>query len=219
MEVKTFHVSNSFIKNQCYLIYSNHAGILVDPSWDYNLIKDFLVEQGIVLKGILLTHAHIDHTDLAQRFAVYYDVQVFMSSTEIEDYGFHCWNLERVFHLQELFIDCFKIIPILTPGHTSGSICYLIDRHLFSGDTVFIEGVGICNAEGSDVNKMFDSVQFLKSYLPEYTLFWPGHSFGQSPGKSLRFLLENNIYLQIESRKIFTDFRMRKKQPDPFSFC
>src|SRR5579859_501020 len=144
MNVKSFFVSFLFVKNQCYLAYKDGMGILIDPAWKYHLIDDFLTENGIVLKAVLLTHSHIDHTNLAQKFARQHQVPVFMSGMEIDTYEFDCLSLTRVDHLQEIKVGDFRITPLLTPGHTAGSVCYLIGRHLFSGDTVFIEGVGIC---------------------------------------------------------------------------
>ena len=136
MEIKLFRVNHLFITNQCYLIYKDGSGILVDPAWDYTLIYNFLVDHQIILRGILLTHAHVDHTNLAQQFAKTYNVPVFISAIEMDTYGFDCLNLNRVSHLQKIQIERFSITPILTPGHTAGSICYLIDHHLFSGDTI-----------------------------------------------------------------------------------
>ena len=209
MTIKIFHVSNDRFENQCYLIYHNNTGILIDPAWNYTLIDNFLKDQQIILKDILLTHSHKDHTNLAKEFAEKYHVSVFMSSVEIDDYGFDCVNLKRANHLEEIVFENFKIVPIHTPGHTSGSMCYLTEENLFSGDTVFIEGVGKCDTKGSDVNQMYDSIQFLKQYLPQNTLFWPGHSYGELPGQSLEFLLTNNIYFQLNERKHFVAFRMR----------
>lgn len=204
------------IINQCYLIYKGNTGILIDPAWDYFLINNFLDKQQINLKAVLLTHSHPDHTNLANEFADKHDVPVFMSEKELSKHDFDCLNLVSFTHLQELKVENFCVIPLLTPGHTDGSTCYLIDQHLFTGDTIFIEGVGVCDL--ADVNKLYDSVQFIKRHLPSHTLFWPGHSFGQLPGKDLEYLLKNNIYFQLEDRKYFSDFRMRKNRPDPFLF-
>ncbi len=218
MTVKTFYASYHFIKNQCYAIFTKDSGILVDPAWDYHLINNFLADNHLQLKGILLTHSHPDHTHLAAEFAQLHNVPVFMAGIEIDTYKFECINLARVNHLEKIQVADFNITPIITPGHTAGSTCYLIEEHLFTGDTIFIEGVGICMGKGSDVDKMYDSVQFLKEFLPQNTLFWPGHSFGEQPGKPLSFLLTNNIYFQFDNRDHFVKFRMREKQPDPFGF-
>lgn len=216
MEVKTFYVEGRQIKNQCYLVYKDNEGILIDPAWDFHLINDYLLDNRIFLRGVLLTHGHKDHTDLAAAFAERKGVPVYMSAEEVERSGFDCPNLAFTSHLVAFNVGGFSITPILTPGHTGGSNCYLIGRHLFSGDTVFIEGVGICDGEG--VYDLFDSVQFLKGYLPESTMVWPGHSFGDEPGKELRYLLRNNIYFQFEKREQFADFRMRANRPNPFAF-
>ncbi|MGY3792654.1 MBL fold metallo-hydrolase [uncultured Aquimarina sp.] len=218
MNVKTFYVSGLSVKNQCYLIHLNNTGIFIDPAWNYDLLNGFLEENNIKLKAILLTHSHIDHINLANEFAQKYNVPVYMSKEEIDYYNFSCTNLIEVKHLQDIILNGFRIQPILTPGHTKGSVCYLIENHLFSGDTVFIEGVGICSVEGSDVHQMYDSVQYLKKSLPLDTFIWPGHSYGELPGKTLRFLLKNNIYFQLENRKHFTSFRMRKGQKNLFDF-
>lgn len=216
MEIKTFKVSGQQIKNQCYLAFQHNMGVLIDPAWDYHLINDFLLDNRITLKAVLLTHAHYDHTNLAAAFAQNKDVPVYMSEAEIIRTGFTCLNLIPAKHLEEFTIADFNIIPILTPGHTTGSTCYLMEQHLFSGDTVFIEGVGICDAVG--VHQLFESVQLLKEYLPDHTLFWPGHSFGDDPGRELRFLLRNNIYFQLNKREQFINFRMRENGPNPFAF-
>lgn len=216
MEIKTFRVSCAAIMNQCYLIYKDNKGILIDPAWDYKLISDFLNDEQIILTGILLTHSHIDHSNLAQEFAAKHGVSVFMSGIEIDKYNFNCLNLIRVAHLQQLMLGNFSIMVLLTPGHTDGSTCFLVEQHLFTGDTIFIEGVGVC--ELADIGKLYDSVQFLKRYLHRKTIFWPGHSFGQAPGKDLDFIMKNNIYFQLNDIKYFSDFRMRKNRPDPFLF-
>ncbi|MEO6175338.1 MAG: MBL fold metallo-hydrolase [Flavobacterium circumlabens] len=218
IKIKIFKTSNFSIINQCYLIYKNNIGILVDPSWDYNLINTFLIENDIALKGVLLTHSHDDHTNLANEFAVKKNVPVFMTAQEIEFSGFECQNLRSITSSNEIQISDFNITPIFTPGHTPGSVCYLIENNIFSGDTIFIEGVGVCSTKGGDVDKMWESVQNLKNTLPENTFFFPGHSFGELPGKNLIFLLKNNIYFQIKEKDHFVSFRMRKNQPNLFYF-
>lgn len=214
--IKMFKVANSFIRNQCYIIYKGKEGVLIDPAWEYDLINDFLIENSIHILSILLTHSHIDHTNLAEEFSRDRNIPVFMSGTEIDNYNFNLFNLKRANHFEKIMLNDFIIVPIVTPGHTLGSTCYLIDDNLFSGDTVFIEGVGICSY--NNAGKLFDSVQLLKNYLPETTLFWPGHSFGEDPGKTLKYLIKHNIYFQFKNKEHFVNFRTRKNRPDIFAF-
>lgn len=216
MNIKVFKILDSFFKNQCYLAYFNGKGVLIDPAWDFQTINAFLMNNNIVLLGVLLTHSHYDHTNLAKKFAEKYDCPIFMSKVEIECSGFQCINLTPIDHLKTIDFKEFQVIPILTPGHTKGGLCYLIENHLFTGDTFFIEGVGICDEKGA--NDLFDSVQFIKKYIKLDIKFWPGHSFGKQPGKSLSFLLRNNIYFQLNNRIHFVKFRTRKNVPNSFCF-
>lgn len=213
MKTHYFKVIGNNIKNICYTIYNSDDALLIDPAWDFFQIYDYVKEHNLNLRAILLTHSHFDHVNLANMFALKFNIPVYMSDIEIDTYKFSCSNLNRASHLQEICIGNLKVIPICTPGHTSGSMCFQIDQHLFTGDTIFTEGVGICTQAGGDVNKLYDSVQFIKNNIPHETLIWPGHSFGIEPGKTLEFLLNNNIYFQFNENKYFIDFRMRENQP------
>jgi glyoxylase-like metal-dependent hydrolase (beta-lactamase superfamily II) len=212
MKIECFKVTNGFINNQCYLIHKNGKGVLVDPAWDFMQIHNFLLTNNIYVIGVLLTHSHVDHVDLVNDFAKKYACPVFMSAIEIDFYGFQSINLEQVEHLKIVNLEEFVIIPILTPGHTKGSICYLINEELFTGDTFFIEGVGLCDCIGGNVNDMYNSVQFIKSFVSDTTKFWPGHSYGKKTGQELKYIMKNNIYFMFETKSHFTKFRMRKNR-------
>jgi hydroxyacylglutathione hydrolase len=218
MHVEVFRTSFTFLKNQCYVVYKSGQGVLVDPAWEFDVIDLFLTENHINLLAVLVTHAHPDHTNLAGRFAEKYRCPVYMSSVEIDYSGFHCANLTAVAELEEIYLGSFSAKPLLTPGHSPGGLCYLIEDHLFTGDTVFIEGVGSCGSDEVAAGALFDSVQKIKAYAEETTCFWPGHSFGMPPGKKLNFLMEHNIYFQLNNRDYFIKFRTRKNRPDPFRF-
>ena len=67
----------------------------------------------------------------------------------------------------------FKVLH--TPGHTEGSVCYLCDGVLFSGDTLFKETCGRVDFPGGDAQKMMHSLQRLSS-LAEDLRVLPGHN-------------------------------------------
>jgi hydroxyacylglutathione hydrolase len=75
-----------------------------------------------------------------------------------------------------------QIRPIATPGHTPGSICYLIGDNLFSGDVLFYEGCGIC-PDIASAHTMFASLERLKTLLRPETRVYPGHCYGMPPGQ------------------------------------
>lgn len=218
MVVEVFKTSSSFIKNQCYLVHDKGKGVLVDPAWDFEKIDQYITAYQVQLEAVLVTHAHVDHIHLADNFAKKYNCPVYMSKEEIHHSGFKCHNLVLAHDLEIIDFGAFEVMPLLTPGHTEGGMCYLIEDHIFTGDTVFIEGVGSCGSNEKYAGALFDSVQKIKSYTGADTRFWPGHSFGKPPGHNLRFLLKHNIYFQFTDRSHFVKFRVRKNRPNPFDF-
>lgn len=166
---------------------------------------------------MLLTHHHHDHVDLAAHYGDE-GLPVYMSAPEVESYGFRCPGLRQISREGVLRFGSLELYPLFTPGHTAGSACYLVGDALFTGDTVFAEGCGICAGEGADPSVMFDSLERLKGQLDPDTRVFPGHCYGLAPGQTWRTLLGCNIYLQFAKREFFVDFRMRRDQQALMAF-
>lgn len=213
-EVVTLKVSRGLFKNFTYVGIEKLAGesFLVDPAWDADQIEQALERSRSRCRFILLTHAHPDHVDLADTLATRWGLPVYMSREEIDRYGFRCSNLQPLDESQRLGVGCSAVTPISTPGHTEGSMCFQFEDHLFTGDTLFTEGCGMCEGEGADPMAMYHSLQKLKAVIPPNTRIHPGHSYGLSPGQRFARLLVTNIYLQFDRPDGFVAYRMRKGQ-------
>lgn len=200
--------------NFCYVIIDKETrkSAVIDPAWNLGLITQLLQTEKGELTSILLTHSHYDHVNLVVPLAMMYNCQVYISSTERDYYRFQCPSLNVVEDLETLIVGNTGISCCSTPGHTIGSMCFLLDGCLFSGDTLFIEGCGICTTAGGSPEDMFDSLQRIKSVVPSDTCVYPGHSYGKEPGYPLKYLYQNNIYMMIEDKKHFIHFRMRPGQ-------
>lgn len=183
---------------------------MVDPSWEADVIEKQLNDLGAKPVNILLTHAHYDHVDLVPYFVDRYQCKVFMSETEINYYNFSSPNLCSIRSELPFQLGSITIRPVFTPGHTKGGVCYLVDNRLFTGDTLFIEGCGICTVSGGSPEEMFYSLQRLKRIVPKEARVFPGHSYGTPPGQTFEFVIKNNIYLNINELDRFVEFRMRK---------
>jgi glyoxylase-like metal-dependent hydrolase (beta-lactamase superfamily II) len=110
-----------------------------------------LKELGIEIsdvKGILLTHRHYDHVENLKEFS---NAKI-LKKQEIEDLGI------KVFE---------------TPGHTSDSVCFLFKNILFSGDTLFHDGIGRTDLPTGNEEEMEKSLEFLKNL--DYDVLCPGH--------------------------------------------
>ena len=206
-------------KNNVYLLTNTDNGksVLIDPSWEADKIENILKYSGSELSAILLTHSHWDHVNLVPYFIRKYHVSVFIGENEPPAENLSLFEVHKVKDGEVLKIGNMELKAYETPGHTSGSICYRIDDFLFTGDTVFIEGCGICDSN-DDAFKMFESIQRLKREIPENTMIFPGHTYLCEAGKPMSYLYENNVYIAFNRSELFVSFRMRSAQKELFNF-
>lgn len=216
--VTSLRVSRGSVLNTCYVVQSTeaHEALLVDPAWEEQKVEAAL--EGRKVMGVLLTHHHRDHVDLAAALARRHGCPVLMSGKEIERYRFRCDGLHAIASEGWFQLGSLQAWAHFTPGHTAGSVCYEAYGALFTGDTLFSEGCGICTGEGGSAEAMYDSLTRLSACLPEETRIYAGHSYGQPVGQTLAEVRKHNIYLHFRSRAEFVRFRMREGQTRLFAF-
>lgn len=219
-KVHILKLRHASIINYIYIIIDIHSksAMIIDPAWDIKYIITALENLKVRLSGVLITHSHFDHTNLANSLAQKYDVDVYMSSREIQYYKFKCLNLKPLDDEEKIYLGNTTIKAILTPGHTAGSVCFYVEGCLFTGDCIFIEGCGICSPEGASAEDMYNSIQKVKKIVPVSTKIYPGHCYGTKVGRELSYLYKNNIYFNINRLDQFVDFRMREGQTGLFDF-
>lgn len=219
-EIAKIRMVHDTMINYSYLILDIETKecFIVDPAWEMGKIELQISLIGGSLTGILLTHCHYDHTNLVNKLVRKYNPKVYMSLEEIEYYSFEANNLVPIRDMEILNIGKTEVTTILTPGHTTGGTCFLLKDSLFTGDTIFIEGCGICNLDGSSPYEMFESIQKLKALVDKDTRVFTGHSYGKDQGLQWKYLLKENIYVSIENMESFVKFRMRKNQKNLFDF-
>jgi hydroxyacylglutathione hydrolase len=210
--VTVLHVGHNDMKNYNYLVVDPASGqaVIVDPAWEIEKIDQALADAGAGLSGILLTHSHHDHVHLSKPLAEKYDCPIWMSKQEIAASGYSARQLIAI-DTSPWMVGQMRIEPIFTPGHTPGSMCYLIGENLFTGDVLFAEGCGIC-ADTAAAHAMFASLEQLKIRIQPTTRVFPGHSYGQLPGRMMSQLHLENIYLQFSDKESFAAFRLRSGQ-------
>ncbi|WP_046744433.1 MBL fold metallo-hydrolase [Kordia zhangzhouensis] len=211
-QVVVLRVSNMFVINYNYLVidHINNESVIIDPAWDLEKIEQAIEVSNTTLKGIIITHSHFDHLNLAKPLAEKHKCPIWMSHTEIAISGFEAPQL-RAIDAEAFWIGSLKIVPLPTPGHTEGSTCYLIGNNLFSGDTLFIEGCGLC-ADTAAAHNMYKSLNLIKEHMRPTTRIFPGHKYARSPGEPFSTVMQNNIYLQFSNKEDFASYRLRKGQ-------
>lgn len=221
---KTYEIyfikDQSQTKNNVYLVVNKESKktAIIDPACSMDQINEIVTKFDLFIDTILVTHTHFDHTRRINDLVKQYDCKVYVSRIEAWYYSYSCENLhlfedKEVIVLGNTWIEC-----LLTPGHTMGSSCFLLENSLFSGDTIFMEGCGLCTSIGGSAVSMFHSISKIKELVDDSVLVYPGHTYTTPPGKSLSYLKYNNIYFAIEEEEKFVGFRMRKSQSGLFDF-
>jgi len=186
LDIKTLKLG--IIQENCYLIETDDCLIAIDPGYYSSEISDFLNKNNKE-KLILITHAHFDHIGAVSRIKQETGAMVGIGNAEKDSLNDSNMNLSKKFHIavEKIFCDftfesgetkefgTTKIKSILTSGHTKGSVCYLIEDKLFSGDTLFFESYGRIDFPGGSQEDMMESFYKLCSILDDDTEVFPGH--------------------------------------------
>jgi len=176
------------IKENCYLVETDDVLIVIDPGYFSSKILDFF-NSSSKDKLILITHAHFDHIGAVCRLQKETGAKICVCASEKDSLNNSKLNLSDRFHenieyiTPDILINDDEIIKIgnsiikaiKTPGHTIGSVCYLIENNLFSGDTVFRESFGRTDFPGGDTGEMMESFYKLCSMLDDSVVVYPGH--------------------------------------------
>ncbi len=171
----------AFNDNYIWLVTTNEGSIVIDPGEATKTIN-YLKENSLNLKGILITHHHFDHTGGIEDMLKFKNVDVYGPVNNISSIN----NKLRDGDLFSVIGIDFKVIEI--PGHTLDHIAFFSENNgnpvLFCGDTLFSSGCGRV-FEGT-FEQMHKSVLKLKS-LPANTKIYAGHEYTQS---NLKFAME-----------------------------
>jgi len=195
MQVTVFN-DNDFGENT-YLVTSLKDAYIIDPGCSVDDINEVIEQEDLTLKGVLLTHGHYDH--IVEAFE--YDPKLIHSHEnekqllEHPDINLSSWaglnlSLKGINYFKGNEADVLIFKAILTPGHTSGCVVYLVENCLFTGDTLFYDTIGRTDTPTGDMHKMKESLEVFKKLNPEITCY-PGHGKHFKLGRAL----QHNYYL------------------------
>ena len=158
-----------------YLIASakGREALIIDPVIDN--VEDYirlLINLDLKLVKVIDTHIHADHVTGAGKLR---DKTKCVTIT-----GEHTPTNAVEVKVKDdeiIELDKLKIKALYTPGHTSDSFCFLMDNHLFSGDTLLINGTGRTDFQNGNSKDAYNSIFNRLLKLPDETLLYPAHDY------------------------------------------
>jgi hydroxyacylglutathione hydrolase len=181
---------------------------IVDPAWDVDFLCKEAKRLGYKITKVFLTHAHPDHVNGLDKLLSIYPVPVYISKFEYPPLRPKTQDLIDVTEKDKLTVGKITFDILHTPGHTPGCQCFLTQGQLIAGDTLFIDGCGRCDLPGSDPRQMYHSLYNILMKLPDDTVVYPGHNYGNTPTDTIGGQKQTNPYMQCISLNEFLVERM-----------
>ena len=171
----------------CFIVEApDKTAVVIDPGAEAEVIEAELESRGLTLSKILLTHGHFDHTGAAAELKAKYRAQVYISAVDEELLD------DKVKSVAYILPECpfrpveadvrikegdvitqgsMEISVIETPGHTAGSVCFIIGDCMFTGDTLFHGTIGRTDHFSGDTPTEIQSVKRLAALDKNYRLY------------------------------------------------
>lgn len=192
----------------CYIIAdeSTKNAVLFDAPANADKILEYLDKNDLNLKIIFLTHAHFDHILALKELLDKTGAECMLHECEEKYLNNSSLNLSSDTASEIGLINNYKLLKdndvinfdsitinvIHTPGHTEGSVCYLVNNDtLISGDTLFSGSIGRFDFPLGNFENEISSIKNKLLILNDETKVYPGHGFSTTIGKQRK----DNPYL------------------------
>lgn len=196
-----------------YLLFdplTRHA-LIIDPV-DAQIERDLTVlrDQALTLLWTVETHAHADHITSAGQLAEHAGARTAAPQG--------CGIATAARQLKDGDVLQFGgeyITALHTPGHTAGSMSYLWRHHLFTGDTLLINGCGRTDFQSGSARDLYQSITQVLFKFPDETLVWPGHDYQGRTHSTVGAEKSGNVRLAGKSLAEFMNTMARLDLPPP----
>lgn len=175
-------------RTNCYLVWEDASKTcaVIDPGYAPDTVLAKAGELGLTVEAVLLTHGHFDHVGGVEKIVEETGCKLWMSQSDYSQFPnpitarlypiANCDFTDVHFCEDGEIITaggvCFTVMA--TPGHTHGSVCYLCDGVLFSGDTLFAGSCGRTDLPGGSGRCLRSSLARLSRLEGDFDVY-PGH--------------------------------------------
>ncbi|TCS94194.1 MBL fold metallo-hydrolase [Hazenella coriacea] len=197
-----------------YVIVSGSEALVVDPSRFIDAYLSLAEQEGVEITHIVDSHLHADHISGGRLLAEKTGAKYYLMKSEGAVFEFA--PLEQHDHIH--FADVqLEVLAVKTPGHTPGSVSFLVNQKLlFSGDTIFVSGLGRPDLGGKVrewAKDLYHTVYEKVAHIADDVLVLPAHYANLSTelnaqgfiGESLGSIRQENEIMQGKEEDAFID--------------
>jgi glyoxylase-like metal-dependent hydrolase (beta-lactamase superfamily II) len=163
--------------------------MVIDPGTDPATIAAAAEAEGLSVAVIVNTHRHADHVAGSAELKRLTGARILMHALDADAVP---ETDVRLSGDEEVRVGDLSFRVIHTPGHTPGGICLVAERHLFTGDTLFVGDSGRTDLPGGHRPTLGASIRRLMSF-PDDTTVWPGHDYGPTPSSTIGREKRHNV--------------------------
>ena len=201
-----------------YIIASSEGreALIIDPVLDN--VEDYikiLNQLNLKLVKVIDTHIHADHVTGAGKLRDKTKCVTIMGEHTPTD------AVELKVKDDEIIkLDKLNFKAIYTPGHTSDSFCFLMDKYLFSGDTLLINGTGRTDFQNGNSTDAYNSIFKRLLKLPEDTLLYPAHDYKGETVSTIGKEKRSNPRLQVRNVDEYIEImnNLNLKKPEKIDY-
>ena len=201
-----------------YIISSGQGreALIIDPVIE-NVTEyiNVLKELDLKLVKVIDTHIHADHITGASTLRDQTKcITIMGEQTPAETVEIKVKD-EEIIKLDKL-----KIKALYTPGHTSDSYSFLMDKYLFSGDTLLINGTGRTDFQNGNSRDAYNSLFNKLLKLPDETLLYPAHDYKGETVSTIGKEKKLNPRLQVRNAEEYVEImkNLNLKKPTEIDF-
>ena len=202
MNIKTLEMG--YIGTNCYVV-SDDNGIcaIIDCDGNPQPLYNYIAQNQLKPTHILLTHGHFDHIGAVEAVKEKYGCKVYAAEKEaalLADPALNASDMAsvplRIYadvsvkNADTISVGDLQFSVLETPGHTQGSVCFLIEKNIFSGDTLFLGSCGRTDFPTGNYQTILSSLQKLKNLEGDYVVY-PGHG----PATTLEYERKTNPFM------------------------
>jgi hydroxyacylglutathione hydrolase len=165
------------LESNGYVIYDREQGecYVVDPGYNGEKFVKIMIDLGLKMKGILLTHHHYDHVGGVDKIKEATDCPVYIHRADSDMYKRPADVLLE--DGDQLMLGNEEIKVIHTPGHTRGGVCFYSEQSklAFTGDTIFNVDLGRTDLSDGSQYELEHSIKDIISLWSNEITIYPGH--------------------------------------------